>query len=260
MDYSRAWIQGAVLRKTIDKYKPRHTFEKIGNNERRSFDPDQYRYLLGEDRTDPVPFVIQDNLFVTVNDIDHEPPIIDFTNVRFTRLALESAVATAKLDEDAPEGSDTKSVEALAESSDLRKPDAVLAFSHAVCRWGGGERVWANMHRYNSDQAELGRRLSEWLVAAREESDPLRGIAPGIAIKGLGVSFASKHLRLLVPEKFGVLDDVLQQGLGYALNAPGYKLFCHDLFRLKKEHGFEHSIAELEYGIFLLVRQIVRSK
>jgi len=47
-----------------------------------------------------------------------------------------------------------------------------------------------------------------------------------------GVSFASKHLRFLAPDRAVVLDSVLERGLGYAMNAAGYRRFldhCHEL-------------------------------
>ena len=51
-------------------------------------------------------------------------------------------------------------------------------------------------------------------------------------VKGLDVSFASKHLRLLFPEYCPVLDSILSCRLGYALTADGYGAFarrCTDL-------------------------------
>ena len=85
-------------------------------------------------------------------------------------------------------------------------------------------------------------------------------IEPGINIKGLGVSFASKHLRMLDPDRFAVLDEVLSDGLGFALNPKGYKLFMQLLQDFSKQNHIKHSLAELESGLFILVRQQVRSQ
>lgn len=85
-------------------------------------------------------------------------------------------------------------------------------------------------------------------------------IAKGAQIKGLGVSFASKHLRMLDPERYAVLDDVLQQGLGIALNPRGYRLFLSALRAMAKEINQPMRIANLEAALFILVRQDVRTK
>jgi hypothetical protein len=45
-------------------------------------------------------------------------------------------------------------------------------------------------------------------------------------VDGLGISFASKHLRLLFPEYCPVLDSILSCRLGYALTADGYGAFA----------------------------------
>lgn len=82
-------------------------------------------------------------------------------------------------------------------------------------------------------------------------------ITLGTGIKGLGVSFASKHLRHLAPERFAVLDDVLTRGLGYAQNPAGFSLLIQSLERLKIENSLTWRMADLEAGIFLLTRQLV---
>lgn len=54
-------------------------------------------------------------------------------------------------------------------------------------------------------------------------------ILKGTQIRGLDVSFASKHLRMLEPKKYAVLDNVLSKGLGFALNSRGYRFFLSTL-------------------------------
>jgi hypothetical protein len=51
-------------------------------------------------------------------------------------------------------------------------------------------------------------------------------------LRFLGLSFASKHLRLLRPDVCPVLDSVLSEHLGYPLNVAGYKRFSDDCLRL----------------------------
>ena len=65
---------------------------------------------------------------------------------------------------------------------------------------------------------------------------------------------------MLDPERYAVLDDMLQQGLGIALNPRGYRLFLSALRTLGKEIDQPMRIANLEAALFLLVRQGVRAK
>ena len=144
-----------------------------------------------------------------------------------------------------------------------QNPDAqnvAYDFSKKVCIWGRGARVWANLLRHNSE-GELKNLLYLWLtnVVNNNEIDLLMAISQGIEIKGLGVSFASKHLRMIEPTIFPVLDAVLQEGLGIAVNSKGYQLFQSMLTTFKTQNSIEHNIAKLEAAIFWLVRQNVRS-
>src|SRR5690606_8551236 len=118
---------------------------------------------------------------------------------------------------------------------DLEDPGQAFEFSREVCAWGKGARVWGNLQRFHSRE-KLGKEISAWLRAVGVASKPSEAIAPGTDIMGLGVSFASKHLRLLDPERFATLDEVISMGLGYALNSAGYNLWLHDLESLKTQH------------------------
>lgn len=115
------------------------------------------------------------------------------------------------------------------------------------------------MNRHYSKE-QLESELNKWLLTAKDQENTCLAISPGVEIKGLGVSFASKHLRHLDPTRFAVLDDVISQGLGYALNPAGYNLFISDLRRLQQSHFPEFRIADIEAGLFVLIRQIVRGR
>jgi len=85
-----------------------------------------------------------------------------------------------------------------------------------------------------------------------------------LKIKGLGVSFASKHLRMLYPRRYGVLDGVLETGLGFAMNVEGFAFFTqclHDFLAENAEHlGPDFSsVADFEWALFALVRAKVRN-
>lgn len=194
--------------------------------------------------------------------------VLDFCGFRFTHTALISAQHQVEL-EDAKTGRTTQNVEA-----DARKylqapsPAAALAFSDAVCKWGRGGRVWGNLVPRHGD--DLGPRLHTWLLAASRTPSDEEAVTPhsdnfpdGVP-KGLAVSFASKHLRMLQPSRFAVLDDVLSRGLGFALNPKGYALFLRLLREfaasLPDANSETPNIGKLEAGLFCLVRQHVRSE
>lgn len=142
--------------------------------------------------------------------------------------------------------------------SNFSRNDAV-EFCQAVCTWGRGERVFANLKRHHGNN--LGKILSDALVKAMTATDDEAAIAALCAIKGLGVSFASKHLRMILPQRFGVLDSRFQEKIGFAMNAAGYGLFMKDLREFHK-NAIKHARAQLtdmpigmvENGLFFLVQ------
>ncbi|WP_346798037.1 hypothetical protein R5M92_04030 [Halomonas sp. Bachu 37] len=134
-----------------------------------------------------------------------------------------------------------------------------LDFSQAVCEWGKGPRVWSYLTRHYR-LPDLEQALDDWLAIAAATDDVASAIAPGVAIKGLGVSFASKHLRMLDPYRYAVLDEVISEGLGFAMNPTGYALFLRCLHEFLARHGLPYSVATLESGLFYLARQQVRAR
>lgn len=212
---------------------------------------------LGAQLTHPYPFMCKDGVMRTVADFKNGKPseyFMQFGTFKFTKKALESAIGIIKSND-----TTTQPVEALGRVLlDNRTPENAYKFSEAVCEWGRGQRVWGNLNRFHK-KSELSAQVLDWLSQV-ENMDDTQAIETGIKIKGLAVSFASKHLRLLNPERFAVLDEVLSLGLGYALNPAGYKLFIHTINAFISQHMMSvYTVAEIEFGIFLLVRQGVRS-
>ena len=219
--------------------------------------------MLGIERNHGCSFVIDEDLLVTIHDFDltgKEPrfvasdDIMTLANLRFTRRALEGAMYGFVAD---TSDNETLRIERSARSLDVSDHRQAYGFSKDVCAWGRGGRVWGNLRRFHAEE-ELGRRVSEWLASLKHASTPSEAIKPGTQIQGLGVSFASKHLRLFDPERFATLDEVISLGLGYALNPAGYNLWLHDLRALKDRSKLQARIADIESGIFVLIRQIVR--
>lgn len=210
-----------------------------------------------------IPFALADGTMRTLRDYDpttgqFDPiPAFSFANLRFSLSCLTYVKRHNVLT-----GSTTAQVEQKGRAlPELPTPAQARAFSEKVCTWGGGQRVWANLKRHNSTR--LGQNLADWFVSARQAESPADAIAPGVKIKGLGVSFASKHLRMLDPSRFATLDSVIHGGFGYAMNLPGYSLFMRDLRQLRESLPAEAqgmSLADCEVGLFLLIRPHVRSK
>ncbi len=214
---------------------------------------------LGFETGHPWPFQCADDAMRTVADYvpgasGRTAPILTFAGLRFTRSAMHSSLEILK-----KEDKTTGEVEACGQKY-LAKPSprSAYEFSERVCTWGRGQRVWANLNRHNTE-ANLARQLNGWLSEVPGARTPGGAIGGGTQIKGLGVSFASKHLRLLMPDSYGVLDEVISVGLGFALNLAGFGLFTAHLRAFQAQHATGLSLAQIESALFLMVRQGVRS-
>lgn len=214
-----------------------------------------------------LPFCAADGVMRTV--IDARPEnVLAVADFRFTRSALDCGVALANLEPPADTAPTTDSVEHEARRY-LVAPSAsaAAALTKAVCHWGGGGRVFGNLNKRHAGR--LGDVMHRWMQAALTAASDEEAIAlaspqhPAGLPHGLGISFGSKHLRMLNPDRFAVLDSVLSEGLGYALNPKGYALFMRHLRDFHKQlaaSGWGHSLARTESGLFMLVKQNVRVK
>lgn len=216
-------------------------------------------YALGIETSTPWPFMCRDGVMRVATDFDHNKlvpggDVLEFAGFAFTKAALSASVGLV-----GHADMTTGEVERLGELF-LESPstDSAYKFSQQVCIWGRGQRVWGNLARFHT-QASLGKKLCEWLKNA-EEMSPLEAVSVGAQIKGLGVSFASKHLRLALPNRFGVLDEVISHGLGFAMNPAGYRLFHLAIEDFQKRSAPSLSVSKIESSVFLMVRQGVRAK
>jgi len=216
-----------------------------------------------------VPFKCADGVFRTIEDFDQVTDTfvssdLDFCGFKFSPSALRGGMEQVYSEDNASNHFTTMDVEQFGNDWAANRDGAsALAFSRAVCDWGGGQRVWANLKRRNPGD-NLSATLNDWFSATVDISDDEKAIEQGTSIKGLAISFASKHLRMLKPERFAVLDSVLSAGLGFGLSPKGYVFFLRELRRFSKEltksrFDVQHNLAKLEAGIFVLVRQDVRS-
>ncbi|MGQ0333475.1 hypothetical protein [Halomonas elongata] len=255
-----AKINGRALKEALNFTKASFPAKSVSNVQWVRVCPSCDAYALGAETTHHWPFKAADGVMRVVDDYEKgcvvaERKSLDFCGFRFSEAALVSANFLLGV-----EAVGTQSLElkggSLSENSSAAD---FLQFSRGVCEWGRGQRVWGNLQRHHGAES-LAQVLKSWLVFANSPCTDEDAIARGAGIKGLGVSFASKHLRMLDPERYAVLDDVFRQGLGIALNPRGYRLFLSALRSLAKEIDQPMRIANLETALFLLVRQDVRAK
>lgn len=269
------WINGRVLREGIAGGKPE--LELLTNNWYKVC-PSCHSVMLQTRGGLLLPFLCADGIMRTTQDgmqvaKDVSETVLDFCGFRFTASALLNSTKFIEQEDDQRPEYATAKVENAGKRY-RKEPSARTArtFSYLVCKWGRGGRVWGNLESYH--EAKLGDRLHQWLQEANSARDAETAITPTVGkddaseaagIKGLGVSFASKHLPMLHPDRYAVLDNVLNAGLGFAPNAKGYALFMRQLLRFQQRyHQLEptpprRTVGQLESGIFMMVRQHVRS-
>lgn len=243
----------------------RGLLKRANNKDWLAICPTCARTQLYDDQGVALPFLATDGAMRTVEDTS-ATALLTLADFRFSQNALESGLKLANRADDQPQAdTSTSSVEALAQQY-RQAPSAASArrLCIAVCNWGGGGRVLGNLKRLHAKR--LGGVMHRWMQAALAAASDEEAIAkaspqrPAGLPHGLGISFGSKHLRMLDPDRFAVLDSVLSEGLGYALNPKGYALFMRhlrDFHQQLSACGWSHSLARTESGLFVLVRQNV---
>ncbi len=127
----------------------------------------------------------------------------------------------------------TASVERMARALSERgfEESLCVEFVKAVCLWGNRPGTAGLVFEKNT-KLSIKKKLQ---AAAKAISRSEVGNALDLitSISGLGISFGSKHLRMLEPDKAVVLDSVICEGLGYPTTRPGYEEFVADCTRLR---------------------------
>lgn len=205
-----------------------------------------------------LPFRGSDGVMRVTGDYSDEGKLIRQESLSFAAFAFSSGAFDASLSIFRRSDQTTKNVELQgAELLSDQRPELALEFSKEVCKWGRGQRVWGNLLRHH-DRQDLAELLCFWLGQVRNLT-AREAIQAGIEVKGLNVSFASKHLRMVDPSRFGVLDAVLEEGLGIATNPVGYSWFIDLLNEFQQAYRPMLSVSDIEAAVFGLVRQTVRA-
>lgn len=133
-------------------------------------------------------------------------------------------------------------------------------FVRKVCYWGGYAGISGKVLRYND-----GTRIAETLrraVDLTSKGDVKSAMEAMLGLNGLGVSFASKHLKFLNPDRHVVLDRIISERLGYPRTPDGYIEFVSDCGSIldavqaagivrKDENPFR--IADVEMAIYQIL-------
>ncbi len=258
LELRNCWINGRTLRNALNhtalnQTEVNHSLSSFRATDRVAIDTQRDALLLGSGLPNPFPFCTGNSVMATVLDVNTAAPqIYEFGLFQCTASAFDSSLYWIRKEDTATEAVEAQGRKVLAGAW-----SECYEFSHQVCEWGRGGRVWGNLNRHSTADA-LQIKLCNWFSSAVLEDSDSNAIEGGCGIKGLGVSFASKHLRLLLPERYAVLDEVLSTGLGFALNPTGYALFMREIKRFKEKYSIRHSLAHIEWAIFGLVRQSVR--
>lgn len=114
---------------------------------------------------------------------------------------------------------------------------ASCEFVKNVCVWGAGHRNVKRVLELN-EPADIAKALRDGHRCALNGKVP-GGVSRIATLKYLGISYASKQLRVLLPDHAVILDSVIRTRLGYAESEKGYAEFlsdCHQLLNRIQAH------------------------
>lgn len=137
-----------------------------------------------------------------------------------------------------------------------------------VCSWGGYPRTAERLFQANTFR-EIQRRFQQaWDLLDRERPLLQPAARELTHLRHLGLSFASKHLRLLRPAFCPILDSLLSEALGYPATSKGYRHFaqaCHKAADRLEVLGVENPVgrptgawyaADVEMGLYVYVKAL----
>ena len=146
--------------------------------------------------------------------------------------------------------------------------DETMQFIKRVCDWGNYSGVAGKVRRYNK-RGKIAQIFRDCNLLIRA-SNAQAAIEKITEIKGLGISFGSKHLKFLAPEHAVVLDSIISEHLGYPRTKEGYAEFLQDCFVLRdilNKKGIRPSeaqdkwrVSDVEMALFMEVKKKVPPK
>jgi hypothetical protein len=125
--------------------------------------------------------------------------------------------------------------------NNFRKAD-LQSFIKTVCNWGGYPGIAGRILKQNrNDKVAVVFRTA---YQQAQDGNVVEALKTLQQINNLGeVSFASKHLKFLTPDRAVVLDSIISKRLAYPMNREGYRDFLADCHTI-----LQHIVAaKLEY-------------
>jgi hypothetical protein len=147
-----ARIIGRTLKLSLDKLNEKHRFGKVKFKQLIHICPICDASVLRLQSDIRLPFTCEDNVMRTTADVndslEFESLDLVFCDFIFSKSALENAIALIQ-----KEDKTTKDVEKLGiELKNNLNPVTSLQFTKEVCKWGRGQRVFANLIRRNKSK------------------------------------------------------------------------------------------------------------
>lgn len=143
--------------------------------------------------------------------------------------------------------------------------DLSLQFVRAVCLWGSDPRRGAKIIKRNSpEQIASALRRAHLLTGQDKIVESLHEI---VGLKGLSVSFGSKHLKFLDLGRHVVLDSILSERLGYTRDEAGvgymnWRAACQNFLKIISYENIAYPgtgnswrISDVEMAIFNKIRK-----
>ena len=139
-------------------------------------------------------------------------------------------------------------------------PELTDRFVREVCKWGGYAGVAGKVLRANRIEDVVSTMRVSY--AATQEGDLERAISAITSLRGLAVSFGSKHLKFLDPNNHVVLDRIIRERLGDPRTIGGYCEFNADCASLRdavngegyrRSDGRPFRIADVEMAVFQML-------
>jgi len=143
-------------------------------------------------------------------------------------------------------------------------PQQTNEFICTVCGWGGYAGIAGRVIK-NNDPLRIVSALRDAYAATQYGKIDV-AMEHMLALKDLGVSFSSKHLKFLDPNRHVVLDSVISGRLGYPLTTDGYcrfvevcqKILGHLSYRNIQTTSLNHQswrLADVEMAIYQWLRK-----
>jgi hypothetical protein len=187
------------------------------------------------------------------------------TNLKLVRLEMDLSSFTTFLKMGIGKDGRLARVEAKAVELASKKfePNSCLEFVMDVCVWGGDPRRAGKVLKLNKAD-QISKALKNAYNASKEArtADALDAV---LSINGLAVSFGSKHLKFLDPDRNVVLDSVISERLGYPRNMEGYLDWlatCYEFLKLIRSADVSYPgvgkngwrVSDVEMAIFNKIR------